>query len=272
MKGNSRPKIDKDILEKLYLKYNRCEFVPTDPVQFLWNYDDPQDREIVGLISSSLAYGRVAQILKSVSSVLEKMPGPARFLRNAALGSLERAFDGFKHRFTTGKGLAAMLYGAKLAIEKYGSLNHCFLASLSDSDEAILPALEGFVRELSADEMIGPNYLLPLPSRGSACKRSNLFLRWMVREDEIDPGCWRGVSTMKLIIPLDTHMAGICRALGITERKQADMKTAIEITDFFRDVNPEDPVRYDFALTRLGILDGTDLPSFVTRCRTVEAA
>ena len=272
MKGTPGPRIDKDILEKLYLEYNRREFVFTDPIQFLWNYDDPRDREIVGLISSSLAYGRVAQILRSVYSILEKMPRPARFLRNATLVSLERAFAGFRHRFTTGKDLAAMLHGAKLAMEKHGSLNDCFLKGLSDSDETILPALQSFVRELSADEMTGPNYLLPLPSRGSACKRSNLFLRWMVRKDEVDPGCWKSVSASKLIIPLDTHMANICKALGATKRKQANMKTAIEITDFFRNVDPEDPVRYDFGLTRLGMLHRSDLPSFLIRCRVEEAA
>jgi uncharacterized protein (TIGR02757 family) len=272
MGENSGPRIDERALERLYLEYNRREFVFTDPVQFLWDYDDPRDHEIVGLISSSLAYGRVTQILKSIRSILEKMPRPSKYLSSATIGSLERAFAGFRHRFTTGKDLAAMLYGAKLATEKHGSLNDCFLDGLSDSAETILPALDSFVKELKAGVTTRSNYLLPPPSGGSATKRLNLFLRWMVREDEVDPGCWRDVPTSKLIIPLDTHMTRICKALGATKRKQADMKTAIEITDFFRDINPKDPVRFDFSLTRLGMLDGTDILCSLTRCGIVEAA
>ena len=259
---------NKVILEELYVEYNRRELVSSDPVQFLWDYDDVLDREIVGVISSCLAYGRVGQILRSISSILEKMPGPLEFLRNSTLKSLKSTFEGFRHRFTSGKDVARMLYGAKLAIEKYGSLNDCFLAGLSNNDETIVPALEAFVGELSFDGNMGKNHLLPVPSRGSACKRLNLFLRWMVREDKVDPGGWREVSASKLIIPLDTHMYSICWTSGITKRKQADMKTAMEITEFFRNMNPEDPVRYDFALTRLGILDDTDLPSFLEKWRT----
>ena len=89
----------------------------------------------------------------------------------------------------------------------------------------------------------------------------------MVREDDVDPGGWSGIPASKLVIPLDVHMFNICRSLGITQRKQADMKTALEITDFFTTVEPEDPVKYDFALTRLGILDDMDLPSYLAKRR-----
>ena len=270
MGDNLVPVANKEILEKLYAEYNKRELVSSDPVQFLWDYDDSLDREIVGLISSSLAYGRVAQILRSISSLLEKMAEPSEFLRVATPISLKSTFEGFRHRFTTGEDVAMMLYGAKVAIEKYGSLNECFLTGLSDNDETILLALDAFVRELSLDEGMAANHLLPFPERKSACKRLNLFLRWMVRENEVDPGGWTGVPVSKLIIPLDTHMYDICRTLGITKRKQADMRTAMEITDYFRNMNPEDPVRYDFALTRLGILDDTDLPSFLEKWRAEE--
>ncbi|MCD6487215.1 MAG: TIGR02757 family protein, partial [Syntrophobacterales bacterium] len=107
------------------------------------------------------------------------------------------------------------------------------------------------------------NSLLPSPAKGSACKRLNLFLRWMVRHDDVDPGGWDDISSSKLIIPLDTHMHRICLALGITKRKQADMKTALEITRSFQVMAPHDPVRYDFALTRLGIRKDTDITSFL---------
>ncbi len=270
MGGGLRPAINKGVLEELYAEYNKRELVSSDPVQFLWDYDDLLDREIVGLISSCLAYGRVGQILRTVSSVLEKMPRPLEFLRNSTLESLKSTFEGFRHRFTSGEDVAMMLYGTKVAVVKYGSLNACFLAGLSNNDETTISALEAFVGELSFDGNMGKNYLLPVSSRGSACKRLNLFLRWMVREDEVDPGGWRGVPASKLMIPLDTHMYSICWTSGITKRKQADMKTAIEVTNYFRNISPEDPVRYDFALTRLGILDDTDLPSYLDEWRTKE--
>ena len=103
------------------------------------------------------------------------------------------------------------------------------------------------------------NSLLPCPEKGSACKRFHLFLRWMVRNDAVDPGGWDGISASKLIVPLDVHMHRICMRLGLTSRAQADLKTALEVTGRFRAIVPEDPVRYDFALTRIGIRNDIDL-------------
>lgn len=107
------------------------------------------------------------------------------------------------------------------------------------------------------------NYLLPDPAQGSACKRLHLYLRWMVRNDAVDPGCWRHVAPNVLVVPLDTHMHRIARALGLTRRKQADARAAAEITAAFRTIAPTDPVRYDFALTRLGIRRDTALSDFL---------
>lgn len=267
-----RAGINREALDGLYDEYNRRDFVSPDPLEFVWLYDDPLDREIVGLISSSLAYGRVAQILRSVSTVLDRMGDPSAFLRNSTLESLRHTFSGFRHRFTAGQDLALMLHGASAAIDKYGSLEACFTAGMNSGDETVLPALESFVRELGVDSGGDGSYLLPLPSRGSACKRLNLFLRWMVREDEVDPGGWHGVPASKLVVPLDTHMYQICRVLGMTRRKQANAKTALEITYFFRELVPEDPVKYDFCLTRLGILDEADLPRFLEKWSVDEVA
>jgi uncharacterized protein (TIGR02757 family) len=115
----------------------------------------------------------------------------------------------------------------------------------------VVGGLCGFVRELGAEECTS---LLPLPERGSACKRLNLFLRWMVRRDEVDPGGWRRIPRSALVIPMDVHMHRIAVAFGLTTRRQADMRAAREVTEAFRVVSPEDPTRYDFALTRQGIL------------------
>ena len=256
-----KAKMLRERLDELYALHHRREFIHPDPLEFLYDYHDFRDREVVGLIASSLAYGRVAQILKSVSSVLKRMgPSPYLFLLNSSPELLLSTFSDFKHRFTTGKELASMLWGAKRVIEQYGSLYACFTAGLGDDDDMILPALSAFVCELSAHlSRERKNSLLPSPNAGSACKRLNLFLRWMVRRDEVDPGGWSSVPISKLIVPLDIHMHRICLLLNLTRRRQADLRTAIDITYAFRRILPEDPVRYDFALTRLGIREDADL-------------
>jgi uncharacterized protein (TIGR02757 family) len=250
----------------LYTKYNHREFVHPDPLEFLYDYRKLADREIVGLIASSLAYGRVHQILKSVGSVLQRMGSPYSFLMNSSKQSLLQDFKDFKHRFTTGEELATMLYGIKQTLEQHGSLNTCFMKRLESSHETVIPALSSFVGELSAVFQSRPRSLLPSPKSGSACKRLNLFLRWMVRKDEVDPGGWDNVPASKLVVPLDVHMHRISLQLGLTSRKQANLKAAYEITTAFRRLEPDDPVRYDFALTRLGIRDDLDPAEFLKTC------
>jgi uncharacterized protein (TIGR02757 family) len=168
--------------------------------------------------------------------------------------------------------MAALLIGMKGAVELYGSLQACFLNGMNETDDSVLPALSRFVGELAPAGDAGKNSLLPQPKRGSSCKRLNLFLRWMVRRDDVDPGGWDEVGTARLVVPLDTHMHRIGRALNFTKRKQADMRTALEITETFRSIVPEDPVRYDFVLTRLGIRTELDMADFVERFRSVEVA
>ncbi len=254
MRVSNSPIINKLQLERLYVLYNSRKWVHPDPLEFLYDYGDFKDREVAGLIASSLAYGRVAQILRSVSGVLEKMgPSPYDFLVSTTPSSLRRIFSDFKHRFTNGEDLALMLMGAKSVIKRFGSLYNCFLSGFNDDDETVLKGLSYLVNELRTNMNGRRNSLLPLPEKGSACKRWNLFLRWMVRKDHVDPGGWNKVNPAKLIVPLDTHMHRICLLLKLTGRKNADMRTAMEITGSFRKIVPEDPVRYDFALTRPGI-------------------
>ena len=259
------PALSKDRLEAFYHECNCRRFVHPDPLEFLYAYGDPRDRELVGLIASALAYGRVAQILKSVSGVLGPMgPSPCHFLLCTPSRALRAIYGDFKHRFTTGEELLVLLQGAKNALAAFGSLEACFLAGYRDSDDTILPALNAFVKTLLGRKATeSRNSLLPLPDRGSACKRLNLFMRWMVRKDAVDPGGWDRVPLAKLIIPLDTHMHRISRIMGFTRRGQADVGTAIEVTRAFRRFVPEDPVRYDFVLTRLGIRKDMDMPRFL---------
>jgi uncharacterized protein (TIGR02757 family) len=242
-------------LDELYGRYNRREYVHPDPLEFLYRYEDLRDREIAGLVASALAYGRVAQILRSVSHVLDRMESPAAFVGSSDADSLRRDFRGFKHRFTTGEEMASMLLGVKRMIDRYGSLESCFCSGLAESDDSVLPALRAFTSQINSSVGLRRSSLVPLADDGSACKRLNLYLRWMVRRDGVDPGGWDRVPASRLIVPLDTHMHRLSLAMGLTSRKQANMCTAMEVTAAFREMRPDDPVRYDFALTRLGIRD-----------------
>lgn len=241
-------------LDKIYCVYNHPEYVHPDPLEFVHLYKTKPDKEIVGFIASSLAYGRVKQILSSVSKVLDEMgPSPSSFLLLNSPSKIRNIFRLFKHRFTSGDELSALLAGLRVLLREYGSLETCFLTHFDPDYENILPALSEFVNKLSIAAGQKMPMFLPSPIQGSACKRLNLFLRWMVRNDSIDPGVWKGVSASKLLVPLDTHMHRIALSLGLTTRKQADLRCAIEVTRNFASICPEDPVRYDFALTRIGM-------------------
>lgn len=255
--------LNKPILERLYVFYNSRKWVHPDPLEFLYGYDRLKDREVVGFIASSLAYGRVAQIHKSVSAVLDNMgPSPYDFLISATPSRLRKPYSDFRHRFTTGEELIQMLMGIKSVIQRYGSLYNCFLSGFNSNQANVFGGLSFLINELGANLNRTKNSLLPLPERGSACKRLHLFLRWMVRSDNVDPGGWNRVSPSKLCVPLDTHMYRICLLLGLTGRKNCDMKTTLEITNAFRAIEPLDPVRYDFALTRLGMRKDTGPDTF----------
>lgn len=246
----------KILFNDLYDAYTRPELIHPDPLEFLHRYPNPQDREIAGIIASSLAYGRVAQILRSTQSILGAMSGsPYEFLMGATETSLKREYSGFRHRFTTAEEIVDFLSAIRKVIKGHGSLRECFLKYFDPSDDDITRSLEMFVKEIKARSMKKGNSLLPSPEKMSACKRLHLFLRWMVRKDAVDPGGWDEISPSKLIVPLDVHMHRICLAFDMTSRRQADLRTALEATKSFRAISPEDPVKYDFCLTRIGIRD-----------------
>ena len=191
-------------------------------------------------------------------------PSPYLFLNESTYKSIYRTFEGFKHRFAGSNELAALLLGIKNVIERFGSLHKCFSEGFSKDDETIIRAMTFFSTQLTSGKN-KPGHLVAMPEKGSACKRMNLFLRWMVRKDRVDPGGWGNVPLSELIIPLDTHMHRISIALNLTQRKQANMHTALEITSGFKKIVPEDPVKYDFALTRLGIRNDLDIDCLIDK-------
>lgn len=249
-------------LERVYQACHRADWIHPDPLECVYRYSASADREIVGLIAAALAYGRVAQILRSVAVVLDPMgTSPHEFLLTHSEAAIRKTFDGFRHRWTSSSDLVGFLVGIRRMLQRHGSLEAGFLQYHREDADTTLTGLAGFVNEIAGKE--ARNSLLPDPMKGSACKRMHLYLRWMVRSDVIDPGCWSGVRPDQLIVPLDTHLHRMGRALDLTQRKQANLKTALELTARFKDIVPEDPLRYDFALTRLGIRADLDPADFI---------
>ncbi|GAB6095279.1 TIGR02757 family protein [Desulfatiferula olefinivorans] len=253
------------MLDDLYDTYNRKVFIHPDPLEVVYRFDDPADREIAGMIASALAFGRVSLILLTLDRVLDVIgPSPSNYLKRSDRASLTADFDGFVYRFVRDRHLVDFLLGLKDVIERFGTLERAAAAGLSQNDETVVPAMDNLVRQMLAGGR-DPGYLLAAPSKQSACKRLNLFFRWMVRKDAVDPGTWTALSPRRLIVPLDTHMHRIALHLGLTGRRSADMKTARDITRSFAAVCPEDPVKYDFALTRFGIHPDLELRALLDR-------
>jgi uncharacterized protein (TIGR02757 family) len=245
-------------LEAVYQYYNRRIYVDPDPLLFLYAYPEVRDREIAGIVAACLAYGRVEMIMKTVGRVLEKMgPSPVDFLNNTKEGDIDAVFTGFKYRFATDVHLSNLLKGIKGTIGEFGSLERCFSVGAGGVGGTVLDGLGQLYRRLNQSGPTG--HLLADPNKTSACKRSHLFLRWMVRRDAVDPGGWDNVSPGQLIIPLDTHMYKIGTMLGFTRRKSPDKLCAFEITAGFKELLAQDPVKYDFSLTRFGIRRHLDM-------------
>jgi len=258
----------KGVLDRLYTTFDRDSISP-DPLEFVHRFTEPGDQEIAGLIASSLAYGRVDQIKRSINRVMEVMEwSPYDFTMAFSPKRDMKRFNGFVRRFNSGDDVACLISFARQMIEEAGSIGGFFMRGVDHNDGTIKNALTSFTAAALAldskpiygarevPEKAGVRFFFPSPKDGSPCKRLNLYLRWMVRRgDTIDLGLWRDVEPATLIIPLDTHIARISQNIGLTMRRSPDWKMAEEITAHLAKLDPEDPVKYDFALCRLGILD-----------------
>ena len=248
----------RDRLERLYHTFDVSLLSP-DPLEVVRRFDMPEDQEVAALIASSLAYGRAEKIVETVEQVFLLMGGaPYAFVLQFDPPKHADRFRSYVYRFTRGDAITDLLLMVQAALRQFGSLQALFLKGYNPKDPHIGSGLTQFVETLldyspSLSANGGVRYLLPSPRTGSACKRLNLFLRWMVRQDEIDLGLWRPVSPSRLIIPVDTHIARLSRLLGLTARRQADWKMAEEITTALRVMDPADPVKYDLSLCHLGM-------------------
>jgi len=231
--------------------------IEPDPLQLVLRYSDPRDQEVAGILAGAFAYGRADIVVKNVGGVLDRMlPSPYEYLVNFDRAEARRRLAGFTHRFHKTPELIDLLTCLAAAIRQHNTLGDLFLVCYDDADRDIGPSLARFV-----DALIGPrrtkalDYLLTSPANHSACKRMNLFLRWMVRRTPPDLGIWAFVDPSKLVMPVDTHIHRIATFLGLNNRKSADWKAARALTDRLAKFDRTDPVRYDFAICRLGILD-----------------
>jgi len=252
-------------LDALYRDYNR-EDSASDPVHRVRPYRDNADREIAGFCAASLAFGRVASVLNSIDTLLKIMgPSPATFVRGFDPGAPHPELRAMVHRWIRGTDVAALLWILRQILESSGSLESFFVDGLQEDAEDVSAALDSFsTRALALDirrayrrvpARPGVCYFFPRPSAGSACKRLNLFLRWMVRRDEIDLGVWTRVPASKLIVPLDTHVIRLGRCLRLTKYVSPGWKMAADVTRSLRRLDPVDPVRFDFSICHVGMMN-----------------
>ena len=237
---------------------------PEDPIDCVRVYADPADREIAGFLAAGLAFGRVASINASVRAVLARMgESPAAFVRGFEPDRDAAPFLPFVHRWVRGRDIVALLAVLRHMLDTAGTLEQFFLDGDDPAAPDIGPGLESFcARARGVDVRLvyglhaarpGAHAFFPLPSGASACKRLNLFLRWMVRRDGIDLGVWSRVSPARLIVPLDVHVIRVGQCLGLTTYASPGWRMASSITASLRQIDPSDPVKYDFALCHLGM-------------------
>jgi len=269
----------KTMLDRLYAEFNYPHSA-TDPIQIVRRYERPDDREVVGFFASALAFGRVASVLQSIERLLAVVGDhPAEYVRHFDPTKAKRAFAHLVHRWIGGADLVALLWVIRQMIDRSGSIEGFFLEGDDPGTPDITAALDSFSnRALALDltaaygppegghdvrrgrpkgkrDVRGVCYFFPRPSAGSACKRLNLFLRWMVRRDELDLGVWSRVTPARLVVPLDTHVIRVGQCLRLTRYTSPGWPMARDITRTLSRLDPADPVKYDFALCHLGMMN-----------------
>jgi uncharacterized protein (TIGR02757 family) len=249
----------KAYLDGLVDRFERPEFIAEDPIAIPHGFDDPRDQEVIGLYAALLAWGRRETVLNKMEALCERMDyEPFRFVRDFDPARDADALDGFKHR--TFQPVDAFWFTKNLsaALERHSTIENLFADHLPDDATHVGPAIQGFSRTILDIDPKTPQRLrkhLARPEAGSACKRLNMYLRWMVRSGPVDLGIWSRITPDQLMLPLDVHSGRQARALGFIERKSNDWKAVRILTGACRQLDPEDPARYDFAFFPPGAYD-----------------
>lgn len=243
-------------LDSLVERYERPAFIADDPIAIPHGFDDPRDREVIGLYAALLAWGRRATIMAKMAELAERMRyRPHAFVRDFDPARDAERLEGFKHRTFQPADAFHLTRALSALLRTHGSLEEAFARHLSEDAPDVGPAIQGFSTSvMAAGPGIPPRLQkhLARPSTGSACKRLAMYLRWMVRPGPVDFGLWTRIRPAQLVLPLDVHTGRQARALGLLTRKQNDWKAVQELTARLRAFAPADPCRYDFALFGAG--------------------
>ncbi len=236
--------------------------IAADPLEFPHRYRDPRDVEVVGLLSTALAYGRANLFKPKIEGLLGHLgASPAKRVSSLTVAQAKSMLQGFVYRFNVPTDVGVLLLGMGGALRRHGSLEAAFLSTRTPSWQASLGAFTKTIRDAAPltelQRALGPTrglaHLLPSAAAGAA-KRLNLYLRWMVRgPDAMDLGVWKRVSPADLVMPVDTHIGRIGQWLGLTQHRTISWAMAEELTGSLRRLDPDDPVRYDFALCHYGM-------------------
>ena len=251
----------KSELDRVLERYQRADYLDTDPVSVPHQFTDPLDQEMTAFLAAMMAFGNVRSMLPAIQQSIGWLgSSPVSALKNCTSLDIEKETREFRYRWLKAEDMAAFLGVLKSVYSSGESLEILFMRGFGSMGEVcgggISSMLAGLRERLSEEQLqsYGTRYLLPAPGGKGAYKRVHLFLRWMIRHDAIDLGLWKGVGASACLIPVDTHVDRISKLLGLTQRSSVDGKMATEITDALRRLDPADPVKYDFAITRLGIL------------------
>jgi uncharacterized protein (TIGR02757 family) len=245
----------KALLDNRYDQYNRPDFIANDPVVIPHGFTRPQDIEIAGLFAAILAWGQRVTIIRKCRELLARMDqAPYDFIRHHSDEDL-KALLGFKHRTFNDTDLLYLVSFLHDFYRQYASLEDAFTGSGTIADQKL--RLEHFYNTVFSlpEAPHRTRKHISTPARKSACKRVNMYLRWMVRRDDrgVDFGIWHTMQPADLVCPCDVHVARVARKLGLITRPQTDWEAARELTAHLRQLDPQDPVKYDFALFGLGI-------------------
>lgn len=257
-------KVTKRHMDTLVRHFENPDFIKDDPVQFPHEYEGKLDKEVSGFLSSVFAFGNRKKIIENLELIHEIInPDPFEFIINFEADRDAKLLSGFKYRFYQETEVVLLIYALSQLLKKYGSLENAFMEGYSPEHHNVKEGLIAFVnllRENLPDSKYRTEHylktfyqLVPSPTNGSACKRLNLFLKWMVRQGPVDLGVWTELSKSKLVIPLDAHVSRVSRQWGLTDRKADDWRTAEEITENLKEFDPDDPVKYDFAIFGTGV-------------------
>ncbi|MGM0945566.1 MAG: TIGR02757 family protein [Bacteroidota bacterium] len=244
----------KDFLDEKVDLYNRPGFITHDPISIPHRFSKKEDIEISGFFAAILAWGQRKTIINKCLELFQMMDNaPHDFLLNHQEDDL-KPFLSFKHRTFNDVDTLYFIHFLAWFYRSHQSLEEAFLISGGQGMGDILSAFHDFFFHLEEAPARTRKHIAT-PTRKAACKRINMFLRWMVRQDDrgVDFGIWKKISPAQLICPTDLHVDRVGRKLGLIHRKQTDWQTAIELTERLREFDPVDPVKYDFALFGLGI-------------------